>query len=212
MNGAMTEKANQPKLFEDAAAVLLEDFKKNFRDEPSSFVWIGAESKNPDHLTIWRQLPKPMQAILHKTFKSKGFYIRKKAIRSIVGEHDASFANANFFGKDLFGSFPKARKLVRFIEKWWKKLIALEKMQIVIRTPEVLFTNMISNSIKLMQEGMSLDEVIAVQYEGLVAAVDYIRTDMKKRKLELKQRAGETGLDGEIANLNAELVRNPVSY
>ncbi|RLA60402.1 MAG: hypothetical protein DRQ78_09540, partial [Epsilonproteobacteria bacterium] len=222
MEGAIVEKANQAEAFEDSIKVLNEDYKDKFHKEPESFVYVGEYTKdeqlnkeNKELHEAWLHLPKKLQMEVEKSFGGKGFYVRKKAYRAVIGERDATAAQARLFGGDLVKSH-KLRKMIRMIEKYWKKIITLEKVNIVIRTPEVLMVNMVSNSIALTQIGATPEEVIAKQYEGVLAVYDYIEKSEKLSKLKIRLSSQSYGtktkrqVESEILYLEKELASNPM--
>lgn len=97
-----------------------------------------------------------------KRYPFKGIPLRRDLVRGWIGERDASMANA--FGK-LTPTFIK--KIISFSEMILREITQIFKVDVIFRTLAVPIGNIFSNLMLSVQMGVSPNETLKLQLEGL---------------------------------------------
>ena len=138
----------------------------------------------------------------------KGIPMRRDMMFNYLGFRDASIADAW-----LVRDFPSVVKhFVRFIEIMWKEIVKISKVNIIIKTPQVLIGNVVSNLALSVQMGMNPIDVMKLQIDGFRALKKYLADETELERLKIARDAGNiTKLDIDRINvLENNLKDNPV--
>ncbi len=138
----------------------------------------------------------------------KGIPLRRDMMFNYLGFRDASIADAV-----LIRSLPAvAKHFIRLIEIMWKEVVKISKVNIIIKTPQVLIGNIVSNLALSVQMGMNPIDVMNLQVDGFRALKKYLADETELEKLKIARDAGNiTKLDIEKINiLENNLKDNPV--
>ena len=138
----------------------------------------------------------------------KGIPMRRDMMFNYLGFRDASAADAV-----LIRSLPAvAKHFVRFIEIIWKEIVKVSKVNIIIKTPQVLIGNIVSNLALSVQMGMNPIDVMNLQIDGFRALKKYLADETELETLKIARDAGNvTKLDIQrISVLENNLKDNPV--
>jgi len=99
------------------------------------------------------------------------------------------------FGYETFALHKKInnklmKKIVSYAEDFWKEIVKLWKVSIVIKTPMVLINNIISNFITSFQYGLNPVTILKYQREGLLALKEYMKDKRELISLEMDRDSG----------------------
>ena len=172
MTASVVSKVNSEMIDKKVVDIAYEDYKANYNLKTAKeFVLVNGKSGNY-YEEISTLLPDHMKQHIRALFGSDGMYIRKELADVIFGYRKMSISNASVLKskeqKDIdrfnkyFGSNKTQtylRRISKVAESLWQEIIAQEKVNIVIKTPQVLFDNVISNTVMLMVRGISPAEI-----------------------------------------------------
>lgn len=204
-------KEHNKRVFEE---VIIPDMKENFqkgfkygKKNNKEYIVLDEYSPNKDVRDIWRILPTEIQEQVKKY--KEPVAVRRDLLFSYFGFRDASIANAPLINK-LPAEF---KHVIRVAEELWKELVKISKVDIVIRTPMVIFGNITSNFIYFMQMGESPIETAKLQLKAVRDLRDYIDMNRELIKLQTAKDSGNVlGLDvGKIPSLQENLKNSPVA-
>lgn len=138
----------------------------------------------------------------------KGIPMRRDMMFNYLGFRDASIADA-WLVRDL----PTiAKHYIRMIELIWKEIVKISKVNIIIKTPQVLIGNIVSNLALSVQMGMNPIDVMKLQFDGFRSLKKYLADETELETLKIARDAGNiTKLDiKRISELENNLKDNPV--
>ena len=168
------------------------------------YVVISKDSPDENIRELWRVLPTNI-----KIENENGFPIRRDMMNMLLGYREISIGNA-WLVKDLP---PKARYIARWIEKWWMEIVKIAKVSIIIKVPEVLVSNMLSNFMLSVFTGHSPLAILKLQLQGVKELNEYLAEYKRMLKLDVKVKAGKASTKeiNELKLLKGALENNPVS-
>lgn len=171
---------------------LLQDYKESFNKEPSAFVKVSRDSKDPEIKEIYEAMPNAMRLYVRELFGSDHFYIRKSQVNMVFGYRLPSLSDiftpkakgilatvlaqsieygyrqyAKEFKKlnneDAKIFAQRAARHIRIGEDWVHAGVGILKNTIVIKTGTVLVGNIWSNLTVLRIMGVGLDDILKDQ-------------------------------------------------
>jgi len=162
------------------------DFEKNFTKERKDFVYIGSDSTDPKIQQIYRMLPKDSRDYITKQF-GKSFYVREEILESVFGRAKYSLAEA-------LTTKTGGAKMAKLIELLLQELVQFGKRTIVIRFPQVLRDNVISNTLFGVARGVPPTYMMSKQIEGVRHIHNYLKDAYEQRRLENQLNARKDSL------------------
>lgn len=146
------------------------------------YINVNQWSSDEESRDIWRILPTAM-----KREYPNGIVVRRDMLHSIFGYRDMSIANSEF-----------AKKLpvniqygVRVAEYIWKQMVMLAKVNIVIKIPAVLISNVISNLSYSVGTWHSPVKVAQLQLEGVRELNSFLEKSKERVRLTQLIEAGQ---------------------
>lgn len=107
-------------------------------------------------------------------------YVNKYLVEEMFGEQD----------KNLFDYIPNKhsllKKSVAYLQKGLSSIIGEYKATTIIRTPEVVVTNIISNISTLYLQGMRHNEILSYQQEGISELNNFLENSKKASEINTK--------------------------
>lgn len=180
---------------------------KNLGKNNVRYVIIGKDSNDKQGVEIYNRLP---SSFIHEMEKRghKQIAVRADMIREIFGFREPSIVNFSMMnGLISVENFnPIVKRSLFIAEKLWKDFIAISKADIVIRTPAVIVSNIISNIMTFVIKGKSPIETTKRQIQITKASLDYIEKMNKITELEIEDKYKNKR---EIERLKYELTKNP---
>jgi len=194
---------------------LVEDAKENYTktshygNNGKEYILISAASEDPKYREFYRILPTETRIEMNKKFPD-GIPVRRDLVRAFFGERSWTIANLG-----VLQNAPRAlTSSLKLAESVWKDLVKIAKVDIIIKTPAVLVSNVVSNIMLTVQFGVSPKEAIALQFKGYHALKDYQSSHKKVlevtellRMAKLKNKNTKS-LELQLERLQAELKRN----
>lgn len=168
------------------------------------YVEIAKDSDNAEIRDIWAVLPDNVQ----KQFPS-GFIMRRELMHMLLGYREISVANM-----PGVTALPESIKHgVRVAEKIWKDIIAISKKNIVLKLPQVLIGNVISNIGISVMSGFNPFKVAQLQAQGVGVLNQWIKANRELTQLKVKVAAGQgtTAIERRIGVLENEIRHNPAT-
>lgn len=155
-----------------------------------TFRWIGPDSKDPKMVELWRMLPHEVKEEFTRYDEedkkvSKGFYIRNDTLHTLTGYTEFALTDTAFVQKNVPKIIISGMKIAG---KIWKAIVSIYKSNILLRIPEVLFANVLSNIFFSLIYLKNPAKVISYQLKGVEALSEYIKMVEKQAKLEVAHR------------------------
>jgi hypothetical protein len=211
MFGSLTDKTNTPKVNEQVADLVFEEWEGLYDpDDPHPkyrFVYIGANARG-EGKEMWRLMPKDMKHAMQKRFGMKGFYLRDEMVNTVLGYRKFSIADNKVWGKRAWG--------VRMSEKIWQETIQLTRLNIAVTNPIVVIGNFMSNMVMLLSEGIPPKYIRRMLPEAISAMRQYQKDEKLRDHLRLGIGADRargidtTAKERRLARVLADLAANPV--
>lgn len=199
--------------------VLYQDYKDNYAKDPKAYVFLSAQSTDPKLLEMWRMLPLSFrQEAVQRFGKGKPIVIRNDVLNLAFGFKKYSVAQMfdklsgehNFmeklfvqFGRAVFGD--QAQGKIAKAEHVVQEIVRLAKDIIVIRSVQVLWGNIIANSLLLLARGINPAHLLRDYALAFHNARQY-----QKSKAQLIQLETQVRMQGASAQLNQAI--NKVQY
>ena len=141
------------------------------------------------------------------TDKYKGLPFRADVMYGLFGFRDASIADM----KLLSGFNSTIKHWIRLIELLWKEIVRVSKVNIIIKTPQVLIGNVVSNIALCVQLGINPIDAFKLQLDGVRSLRKYLNDETELEKLKLAKDSGNvTGVNTKRINeLENNLNDNP---
>lgn len=190
----------------DANYVAGEVYGHNRRE----YVKITEDSHIEEIASIYKLLPKSFkEAVDHEGYT--GIAVRRDMLHAYFGFKEATILNAGALGIYFNGVAPKEiQDLTRVVEGYWKELIKISKVDIIIRTPGVLLSNIVSNAFYSVQSGNNPIKVIKRTASNFVAVHEYIQLRNNHELQVQKGKNGEPNAKRKARNLQAQMEEHPL--
>ena len=181
-------------------------------EHKSRYIEFGPESKDELVAEAWQVMPTYLKNALHNKL---GKDVNNKQIQLKV---DKETFNMYFGNRGLtIDNFPgmhrmphTVRHLLRLVERIWKDIVAIVKLDIVIKTPAVLVGNVLSNLLLSVMMGMYPWDVAKMQWEGAVSLRKFMANAKKLREMELAEKTGKIVDKAEMNALRKEMDGSPI--
>ena len=210
MHASIESKDNSESINRQVINLAYSDYKENFAKEPEKFVIIDGDPETTNFET-YKLLPNDMKAYAKKRFgKNTPIYVRRELVDLIFGYRKVSLANIN-----LIKGTPIAH-VVKAIENGWQGIVAQEKVNIVIKTIDVMLNNIISNTITLKVMGIPAKDILSNTLEA-VDGMNQYQKDFEELISLQKQLQGDPSKKNDsdfvhrISFLRQEIKLNPVT-
>ena len=119
--------------------------------------------------------------------KLTGFAIRRDLLLDYLGAKEMSTTN----GKWITKLPDRWQHAYRFASMLWKDIVKMEKIAIVIKMPEVVIDNIISNWNVIVMAGFNPTKAMKLQVEGWKALSAYVEDRKVIHRLEVKAKVGK---------------------
>lgn len=162
------------------------------------------EIKDPEKNTVNEKLEAQPKWL---TDKYKGLPFRADVMYGLFGFRDASIADM----KLLSGFNSTIKHWIRLVELLWKEIVRVSKVNIIIKTPQVLIGNIVSNIALCVQLGINPIDAFKLQLDGVRSLRKYLNDETELEKLKLARDSGNvTGANTKRINeLENNLKDNP---
>ena len=162
------------------------------------------EIKDPEKNTVNEKLEAQPKWL---TDKYKGLPFRADVMYGLFGFRDASIADM----KLLSGFNSTIKHWIRLVELLWKEIVRVSKVNIIIKTPQVLIGNIVSNIALCVQLGINPIDAFKLQLDGVRSLKKYLNDETELEKLKLARDSGNiTGANTKRINeLENNLKDNP---
>lgn len=201
-HGSMYDKSQSSQFNELMMAEIMKDAEKNYKEGTALgknlklYIKIEKDSGNAEVRDFWRILPEDI-----KRKYPEGFPVRRDLMHMYMGFREGSLMDVP--GMKYLPEVIK--KAVRVAEMLWKELIKISKADIVIRMPEVLIGNIISNFFIPIMMGYSPAKIIKLKLQGIRELNEYIKNAKEIIGLEMRIEAGRgTKQDERIVSMLKE--------
>ena len=220
MHGNLIDKVNSKIINDQHVEALHADYVDNYAKNPSAFVRIAADTKDPEYKELWNLLPEEMKEKIRTKWKGEEVYVRREVVKIVFGFRKLSVFDLKAmekFEKSSIGQAMKVGIWGRQAEEIWQEVVRGAKDWIVIKSFVVLKDNVISNAWLLWTKGVPLQDVFKYKAEA-IQALDAYHADVKKRdivKRTLETRQNLTAserkeLKSQLTFLDTRIGRNPV--
>ena len=209
MYASLYDKDASAKLNEMLLKHVADDVEKNKVDSGllganrKEYAKVSKYSGEPELRDIWRILPEET-----KLANPDGIVVRRDMLHSVFGFRDMSIANSS-----LAKMLPESTRYgLRMAEYVWKEVVKIAKVNIVLKIPAVLVSNVISNFMYSMGNGMNPIKVLKLQMEGVRELNEFLTKSKKRIQLSSLIEAGQGNerMKREVTALANDLDTNPV--
>lgn len=143
----------------DVIDALFIDYEDNYSDMKDRFVEIKPRrltvdeesTSDNEYERLWARLPKTTKEYAEEVFGGKKIVVRKELLTMAFGEDELTVSKSK--AMDRVSTRNKAS--LRKVESIWQDMMQIAKTNIVIKTPEVLFGNLVSNFKILLYVGVN---------------------------------------------------------
>lgn len=143
---------------------------------------VAKYAAEPELREIWRVLPEEV-----KMTNPEGIIVRRDMLHSVFGFRDVSIADSK-----LAKLLPETSRYgLRMAEYIWKEVVKIAKVNIVLKIPAVLVSNVISNFMYSIGNGMSPLKVAKLQMEGVRELNDFLSKSKERIRLSSLIEAGK---------------------
>lgn len=204
------DKVESAKFNRELVGIIREDMALNYEDDTNvgkngkEYIRIDKDSKTKDVREVWTVLPKEVK----KDIEINGeIAVRRDLLYAYFGFRDPSLADTF-----AFKYTPKmVKEAVRFAEMWWKEVVSIHKVDIIIRTPAVLIGNVVSNIMIPIMAGHNPKDVMKYQWDGYREIKQFQKNTHELIRLQEKVEAGKASKSDEsrIKQLEDELELSP---
>jgi len=207
MYGAMKDKLNTRKNNQIVIENLYKDYQDNYDNEPDQFVRVGV---NGDYGDVWAVIPEQSKEHIRSLTGVREIYIRAEVVDLVMGYRKFSLSDTKMAKRVLP---PQVRHIMDISGKVWQEIVALGAVQIVVKTPQVLVDNVLSNTIILIRDGLNPTDIVRRHLEGIAALNQYELDISEEQKLvlELQQDANNHRKVAKLAKVRESIKRNPVT-
>lgn len=233
--GNMVSKIRGRKVNKLVINELIEDHKKNKSTLPANaYIWIGpGKKKGTRDEQRWAMLPKETRDYIYQATGEQGIYVRRDLANSIFGYRKVSVRNLldyledNKEAQDLFHRTLRAYinsqlgslnlKLMAGTEDILTELTGIIKDSVVVKSILVNAVNMISNTVQLLVNGMSVMDALKYQGEAIKYGVEYSQAHARRKEIRIelsslsKEGSYKKRLEAEEALLTDKMSRSPVA-
>jgi len=210
MHASIESKANSESINAEAVRVAHADWVENGSEQAEKFIPISNDPASK-HFETYKLMPTAMRREVDRVFgKGKPMMVRGELVDLIFGFRKASLANAKGIKDQPW------EHVVRLIENGWQEIVAQEKVNIVIKTVDVMVNNIISNTILLKVMGIPMSDILKDTKEAIDGMNGY-QKDFEELLALQKELAGDPkkAADDKFVSrvefLRNELKVNPVS-
>lgn len=221
----------KPKLTQQqriVAKALYQDYQDAYDKNPETFVILSRDSNNPEIQRLWRTLPYHFRAEATALYgKNQPIIVRRQLVNMAFGF--SNFTLSSIWDKHvldlnplertikilfdtLLSSFgtqlPKVKYRVLQLERLNELLVKLAKDFIVMRTIDVLWGNIISNTLVLLMHGISPVDIAKGYTQSWIQGREYrkLEQQLADKKIQLRLAQGnQTKTKGEIRRLEHAL-------
>ena len=215
------KKAENDSIFYDERLGVYRDTDGNF------YKPFDASSLNPEHLALFNKLPPQTRRFIDACVQevnsyreAKGmnknetdalpFLVREDWIPLIIGVENASLIDVGFINK--YSNYT-AKRIIVLAEQILKIIGSIAKVAIVVKNPQVLVANIISNFTLALARGENPVKVLKHYYKNTRDLNAYIKTKQQLAAIDLRLHSAledKESLMLDKQNLRHLLVTNPL--
>lgn len=210
MHASIESKANSEQINNEAVRMAHADWIDNKDEQAEKFIAITNDPRSP-HFETYKLMPKAMRLEVDRVFgKGNAMMIRAELSDLIFGFKKASLANISFIKGSQFAN------VVGLIERGWQEIVAQEKVNIVIKSIDVMLNNIISNTIILKVLGVPMADIFRDTKEAVDGMNRYQKDFEELLALEKElagdpRKANSQKFVSRVEFLKNELKVNPVA-
>jgi hypothetical protein len=206
----------------DVLNMLNKDFKESYLSTPSDFIWINGNDRSPtgelnEYQDDFNRLPEGVRNNAYRLWGDRGIPVRRGSVNLIFGQDSFNMSELGLleYVQKMFPNIP-VQRWVDIVEHIIKNIVQISKADIVIRTLDVVFFNLLSNVVTLRLQGVPFTQIPVLMIEGYKYLINHLRTDKEIISLQI-QLAGTTNkatakqLAAKIANLESIQRSNPAA-
>ena len=179
------DKVSSEKINKEAIDLLFEHTNLNYEKSPQKYVNILEGKYKQEYFDVLPVAARNHIRYIAKANSKKGkqvFYVENKLLDTVFGYKMPSIGNLPIIRNNA-----KAQKIAKVSEKVIMEMVALAKVNIVIKIPAVLGFNILSNMTTSVLYGVPLPYVIKKWREGFKELERYQKDAKEFKLLELKQ-------------------------
>jgi hypothetical protein len=159
------------------------------------YVTIGPNEDNKISNEVWNVLPplvkKEIVENAEKAERPANIAVRRDLALQYFGNREPSILDLSVGGKTVEEWMPKiVSHAIAMGEMIWKEIVTMSKVSMVIRTPEVLLGNIISNYLFSIMAGRNPLSVFKGQMKGVKELNKYLKWEKEHNELKFKIKSG----------------------
>lgn len=119
----------------------------------------------------WNTLTDKQKTQFKQNVIAGKMYVRRDMLLPLFGFRNITIADTKLLKK----LHPGIRRLISTIEGWWKEVVSLYKIDVVIKTLPIIVKNIIGNALYSVFTGGSISEVLKDTIDAWKELTDYIK-------------------------------------
>ena len=213
------EDASKTKMInKEIVGVLVDDAEANIGVEGESwgnignsknlehYSWLSKDSDNKILREAWKVLPTATKRYIEELPEGR-LPVRTNMARMYFGYRKTSIVDAlPDSNNQAYNTMKRSMKLAGEI---WSYLVSVEKVDIILKTPNVLTGNVISNTMLGINQKISPIKIVKYQIEGLRYIMQYQKLNKRYNELLARETGGEN-VDKEIVGVYQAMQASPI--
>lgn len=165
---------------------------------------------------IWNNLPETAKKeieVRSKYSKPKNpkLFVREGELEHIFGYREPSLLDIGYNGATVASTASaKTKQVVGQIDKIWKEIVSIDRVNYAVKFVPTLIGNIVSNSILGIQQGQNVTKAFSLQLQGAKRLKEYLQNEHKILQIEAKSSAG-TASKKELREVSALKALNDAS-
>jgi hypothetical protein len=179
------------------------------------FEWIDANHK--EYGDLYKSLPTQTKKEIENTFGRPGIPVPKGSVPLALGFEKYLIGETSIV-KFMQAKMPTVpvKYFSNLVTRTWQDFVSLTKNKIVIRMPQVVGANLVSNSIFLAIQGVPLKDIYTGYRQGALELKQFldVRAEMLTLQAKIPSMTGtaKTSAERRIAMLNNVLDKSPIRH
>ena len=218
MIGSVYDKAETEVQNQKVLDLIIDDMDKNYipglrlGKNNHEYIKITADSHLEKVREIYQVLPDKIKQHIKGT-EHKYIAVRRDMLHNYFGFRHASIMDIGYGNLTLNNITPEImKKMVTYAEMIWKNIIKLVKVDILVKIPAVMISNIISNFMWSVSYGHAPWKVLDMTLKNVKNIREYINLHEELVELELAQASGNVLKKdlGKIAIIKEKMKGNPI--
>jgi len=220
MYGSLIDKQQSPINNTKVMELLKDSYDNNVLSDPERYVEISNDSDNAEYKEIWRLLPDSAKEDIKRIWPDGKMYIRDDLVRLVFGFRKISVTDKlnGWLEKNKYTPLHRyMSNTMKISGHIWQAIVQTAKQNIVIFTPKVLISNVMSNQLLLNMKGVPIAYAAKTQFKAVKWTNEYMdaltkKSDLEQENLAYPNNANYKRNELKMARIDKDLEASPIHY